>query len=329
VIGKTKRLTQWAGADLVSLNATADGKRFALEKRTYQAQVYLGEPAAGGTRMSPARRLTNSEAMDIPTAWTADSKAVLFASNRNGTWGIFKQGISQDTAEAVVTGLPNRVFPRVSPDGAWVLYLETPKTTFGPSTALRLMRVSVGGGVPQLVLEARNPLECNCARAPASLCVLVEASQDEKQLTFTAFDPLKGRGKVLRTIEKDPSAHDFGWGISPDASTFAISRSWEAEIHIRLLSLSGGADREITVKGWPSLPPMGLYWSPDGKGLYCGSASFQANTLLYVDLQGNARVLWQYKGEFGQSWGAPSPNGRYLATVGAVTNSNVWMLEGF
>jgi len=101
----------------------------------------------------------------------------------------------------------------------------------------------------------------------------------------------------------------------------------EAEIDIRLLSLSGGSDREIKVKGWPNL--TGLDWSPDGKGLYCGSASPQGRTLLYVDLKGNARVLWQYKGAGGNIWGVPSPDGRYLAIMGYVSNSNVWMVEGF
>jgi hypothetical protein len=28
-------------------------------------------------------------------------------------------------------------------------------------------------------------------------------------------------------------------------------------------------------------------------------------------------------------WGIPSPDGRYLAIEGYVTNSNVWMVEGF
>jgi Tol biopolymer transport system component len=69
--------------------------------------------------------------------------------------------------------------------------------------------------------------------------------------------------------------------------------------------------------------------SPDGKGLYCGSVSPQGSTLLYVDLKGNARVLWQFKGGRVQIWGVPSPDGRYLAIEGAVINSNVWMVEGF
>jgi hypothetical protein len=83
------------------------------------------------------------------------------------------------------------------------------------------------------------------------------------------------------------------------------------------------------VKGWPNL--SGLYWSADGKGLYCGSRSPQRRTLLYVDLKGNARVLWQYKGGgyMDSIWGVPSRDGRYLAISSTLANSNVWMLEGF
>jgi hypothetical protein len=50
----------------------------------------------------------------------------------------------------------------------------------------------------------------------------------------------------------------------------------------------------------------------------------QGNTLLYVDLKGNARVLWQQQGGWGRIWGAPSPDGRYLAIGAEVNNSNVW-----
>ncbi len=324
-IGKPKRVTQWAGSSLGNLCATPDGKRLTLLKTTFQVQVYLGELTAAGARMNPPRRLTNDEANNIATAWAPDSKAVLFQSDRNGTWGIFKQGISQNTAEPVVTGPQNVSVPRLSADGSWLLYEERPKT-FGPSTPIRLMCIPVGGGAPQFVLETRNEPDWRCARAPASLCTILEASPDGKQLALTAFDPLKGRGKVLRTIQNDPT-NRFGGTVSPDGTTFALSRRGEAEIHIRLLSLSGEHDREFTVKGWRNL--WGLDWSADGKGLYCGSVSPQSRTLLYVDLKGNAKVLWQFKGVGYAIAGVPSPDGRYLAILGNPVNSNVWMLEGF
>jgi Tol biopolymer transport system component len=318
-----KRISQWAGSSIEQLSASADGKRLTFLKATYQMQIYVGELTAGGRHMGPARRLTNDEAFDAVGSWSPDSKAIFFFSNRNGPWGIFKQEINQETAEPVVTGPQDAVLPRLSPDGAWILYAESPRTA---STPVWLMRIPVSGGVSQPVFKMGNWLSFECARAPASVCVVLEASQDEKQLVITAFEPLNGRGKVLRTIEKEQTASLNG-NLSPDGSMLAVSRYGEAEIHMRLLSLSGGSDGEFTVKGWPNM--TGIDWSPDQKGIYLGSVSPQVKTVLYVDLQGNARVLWQYKGAGGITCGMVSPDGHHLATLGSVQNSNVWMLEGF
>ncbi len=319
-----KRFTQWAGSYLRELSAYADGRRLVLLKSGFRAQVFLGELAARGTLMNPPKPLTNDEAFDLPTAWTPDSKAVFFTSNRNGASGIFKQGIGRDISEPVFTGPRDIGWPRLSADGAWILFIESPGTPDNPGAPNRLMRIPAGGGVPQFVLEMRGAADYGCARAPANLCVLPEWSQGDKQLVITAFDPLNGRGKMLRTVAWDAP---YAAALSPDASMFALSRSFEPEIHIRLLSLTGGSDREIAVKGWPHLTH--LDWAPDGKGLYCGFVLPRGSALLYVDLKGNARVLWQYKEGGGNIWGVPSPDGRYLAILGGGVNSNVWMIEGF
>jgi len=326
--GKPKRVTQWVGSHrLGSLYASADGKRLTLQRTTFHGQVYLGALAAGGTRLNALQRLTHDEAVDAPTAWTADSKTVLFASDRNGSWRIFKQGIGQETAEPVDIGQQRADSAGISSDGAWILYHELSEPAAGPSAPDRLMRIPVNGGLPQLVLETKGLNDFDCARAPASLCVVLELSQDQNRFAITAFDLFKGRGTLLRTVDKDPLTDYYASDLSPDGAAFAISRTSEPEIHIHLLSLSGGSDRRITVKGWPNI--KGLNWSADGKGFYCGSVSTEASTLLYVDLKGNARVLWQNKGVSGQIWGVPSPDGRYLAIRGDVFNSNVWMLENF
>jgi hypothetical protein len=79
----------------------------------------------------------------------------------------------------------------------------------------------------------------------------------------------------------------------------------------------------------PFLAPIGsLTFNPRSSLVLLWLCPSHHGVLLYVDLKGNARVLWQYKGdEWG--YGLPSPDGRYLAIQGRETNSNVWMLEGF
>jgi hypothetical protein len=54
--------------------------------------------------------------------WTPDSQAVMFSSNRDGTYKIFRQGIDQVVPEVLVEG--HSLFqPRVSPNGMEIFYL--------------------------------------------------------------------------------------------------------------------------------------------------------------------------------------------------------------
>jgi eukaryotic-like serine/threonine-protein kinase len=329
-IGKPSRLTAWPGSYVDVLSASLDGKRLAFLKQVEQGQIEVGQLSARGTRVSVARPLTNDEAYGFPSAWTADSKALLLSYRHNGAMGLFKQNIGEEFAQPVSTGPLNASLARLSPDGAWILYAGVPRTP--PNTPARLMRVPVNGGDSETVLEMHDWIDIWCSRGTAG-CVVVERSQDRKLLSVTAFDPMKGRGKLLRTtrltaVQEYTNYNFFAEALSPDGSTFAVTRNGENETHIQLLSLLNGSDREITVKGWVNF--VGLDWSVDGKGLYCGSVSPQGRTLLYVDLKGAARILRQYKGIGGGGiWGVPSPDGRSIAILGGNVNSNVWMLGGF
>ena len=327
VTGQPRRITRWAGSAIHEISATADCNRLVFVKSSARGQVYLGELAARGTRMNPPRKLTNDEANDGVIGWMPDSQAVLFWSNREEVQGLFKQAINQQTAEPVVSTAQDTAGWTLSADGAWVLYHEVPRQAL---TERRVMRLPIHGGVPQFVMEFRfTPLvgTYECAQRPAGVCVTVEASLDEKQLTLTAFDPLKGRGKVLRTIEKDATAMYALGKLSPDGTTYALPENSQSDIRIRLLSLVGGADHELTLKGWRGL--SSISWSLDAKGFYCGWRSVQASSLSYAEMTGNTRVLWQAGGSGGPESGIPSPDGRYLAIQSLYWNSNVWMLEDF
>ena len=333
-VSEPKRITHWAETAAVNLSASADGKHLAVLEQTSQGQIELSELTANGTRMNLPQRLTNDEAFGYPSDWTSDSEAVLLTYNHNGQTNIYKQPITQQAAELIATGPLDVYLPHVSPDGKWIIYMATPRTS--PYTPQRLMRVPVHGGAPNFVLEARNWIDHRCGHAPTS-CVITERSQDRKWRNLTAFDPLKGRGKLLRTIPEDsPNGAGASIGnhilpaeaLSADGLTYAVARNGGDDTRIQLLSLSNSSDREIVVKGWMNM--TGMDWAPDGKGLYCGSVSPQGRTLLYVDLKGTAQILRQYKGVGdGNIWGVPSPDGRHIAILAGTISSNVWMLQGF
>jgi Tol biopolymer transport system component len=89
----------------------------------------------------------------VAEAWTADSKEVLFTSNRNGTWKLFKQNIDETIPEVLVEG-QSIYLPRVSPDGSQALYLvgSKPDDTSFPAS---LMSKPLAGGSTRLVLQER------------------------------------------------------------------------------------------------------------------------------------------------------------------------------
>jgi DNA-binding winged helix-turn-helix (wHTH) protein/Tol biopolymer transport system component len=324
---KPRQLTRWAGFGVEMLSSTIDGKHLAFLRGTRQAQTFVGLLEAGGTRMQAPQRLTYSEAMDYPWAWTPDSKAVIFTSDRNGEFEVFKENLDQKASHSLTTSSQNADMVRLSPDASWILYMLFPKSE-GSSTRIPLMRVLVSGGQSQLVLETNSDADFWCATAPAKFCALNERTPNRESLTVTAFDPVKGRGRVLMSIPTDRLPY-YNAKPSPDGSHFALLKVPESEGHIRLLTPDGRVERDITIKSWPGF--ITTAWAPDGRGIYCGTITQQGAALLRVNLDGTAEVLWQQKGTpfSNGTWGIPSPDGRYLAIMSEVTDSNLWMVEGF
>jgi eukaryotic-like serine/threonine-protein kinase len=320
-IGESRRLTNWAGFCVGSTSVTADSKRLAFGEWRPHSSVYVAELQASGARITTPTRLTLDDGWNNPLGWTADSKSVLFFSDRDGTKGLFKQSLGQDTAERITDAKEDGyvLAASVSPDGSWVFYRSN-AGKHGPS---KLMRVSITGGSPQLVLTANLEEGPRCAKSPATLCAIAERSADRKQLAFTDFDPVTGQRHELAELKTDATA-DYQWDLSPDGTRIAILKNREGRIQI--LSLNGRAPQEITVKGWNSLTRAD--WAADGKGLFVSSRNERDPVLLSVDLQGNTRLLWEHAGSF-TTYGVPSPDGRHLAMQRWIVDGNMWMMENF
>jgi serine/threonine protein kinase len=327
-VGKPRRITSWAETEVSHLSGTADGKQLVVTKNSRQGHVYVGELTGGGSRLKNVRPLTLEESWDFPCHWMPDGKAVLFGSYRNGTWGIYKQGLDQTTAQPVVTGPDEEDWAVVSPDGAWILYLSTSATA-----SARIMRVPTSGGAPHLVLEGQGINGLSCARPPAALCVFSEESPDHKQLIFSAFEPTQERrGRELTRISlKQPDTFNvqatYGWDLSPDGSHLAFTQYDELVGRIQILPLAGGEVRDFNVEGWHGFG--GVFWAADGRGLFVVAQPIMGYTLLYVDLEGRGQVLWQQSSWAPGARGIPSPDGRYLAVSVYARDSNVWLLENY
>jgi serine/threonine protein kinase len=341
-----KRLTDFAGFCVDAPSPTADGKKLVFRRWSWQGHIDVADLEANGTRISNLRRLTQNEGRNYPASWTTDSRAVVFGAYRDGQWKIFKQFLDKDVAEPIVTTAKDMygAEARVSPDGAYVLYLAPPLNHAATYAEVRLMRAPIKGGPSELVLTARIPQYGDyhdpvCARAPAKLCVITEEAEDHKHLIFTAFDPLRGRDRELARFDYGLDDGAYDWDLSPDGTRMAVLKTSQNRVHV--LSFDGESPRDIAVKR--GAPLQTVNWTSDGKALFASSATPEGSVLLRIDFQGNSQVVWQQKGSIapwggdvdlgmgGPSapWAVPSPDGRHVAIYSWTLGANMWMMENF
>jgi Tol biopolymer transport system component/DNA-binding winged helix-turn-helix (wHTH) protein len=327
VRGSAMRLTHGTGlADLVSV--TSDGKRLAFFRQTIEPDVYVTDLEANGTKLSSPRRLTLDERADYPYSWTPDSTSVIFVSDRNGTFDIFKQRLDDSEPEVLVRGQENKSVARLTPDGKSVLYLVVPTSATPTPDQTRLMRASLAGGPPQTVLEAAGLGNHQCARSPATTCIFSVIGPGSQR--FFRFDPEKGAGQeILKAAIKSLNKFDFNWSLSPDGQTLAMTGKSgdQKEPAIRLFRLQDETERTIAVPGWAGI--SSLDWAADNKDIWVtGYARSGTKTLVNVSITGRIRPMLEEK-KMTLGWAIPSPDGKHLALWKASGSSNVWMLENF
>ncbi len=325
--GNAARLTHGTGA-ASAISVTADGKRLAYFRQAVEPDVYVADLEANGARLTAPRRLTFDERADIPYSWTPDSQSVIFTSDRNGTFNVFRQGVHDAEPELLIRAREDLVVPRLSPDGNSLIYLITPSSGASAASNSRLLRAPLAGGPPQLILEANGISNQQCARLPSTVCVL---SRFEPGLErFFYFDPEKGLGPEISKAEiRSINAYDFNWSLSPDGQmlVFAKREGIQHQPALRILPLSDGPEKTILVPGWAGVGSVD--WAADSKSIWAtGYASGGGKTLVNVARTGRVRSLLTEK-EMTLGWAIPSPDGKHLAIWKAHGDSNVWMLENF
>jgi serine/threonine protein kinase/Tol biopolymer transport system component len=327
-ISEPKRITNWTGVMPVTTGGTVDGKQLVVDRSTFEADVFIANLGSSERHLTNPRRLTLGDRNALPWAWTLDSKAVIFTSDRNGSWDIYRQAIDQDSAEIIVAGPDHKWAPAVTPDGSWMTYLSRAAEELTAVTPVRLMRAPLQGGPPEEVFKWRGILRQACAWPPATLCVFSEESPDRRELVFSSFDPVKGGKQELTRVNLQQPVLQYDWALSPNGSRLALTEFDQNEGHIKIISTTNGGAQDLRVKNWPGL--FHIWWSSDNKSLLVGSFSNAGSTLLDVTLDGRAYVLRKQTllSEF-NTWGVPSYDGRYLALTEYTTQTDVWTLENF
>jgi eukaryotic-like serine/threonine-protein kinase len=318
----SQRITTWAGLSLSDLSVSADGTHLAFVNAGLQTDIYVAG-LGGKDSLGAPQRFTLMGRNNIPSAWTQDGRALIFSSDRNGSWNIFWQGLQERNAQDFLWGPGEQTEPRLSPDASRVLYWDYVEKAGKASTPMHLLRVPISGGTPELVVEASRGATVRCAHGH-SRCVLGEIDKANSKLVFTALDLREGRKGELVRLATD-LAGTPAWDLSPDGSTLAVVDLDQRKDTIHVVDLDHGSSRLIPLGRSERL--SGITWSADGKGWFVTSSSLLGAKLFFVSLNGAASELWTSK----SSLGAPvaAPDGKNLAFTVSSYNSNAWLIQNF
>jgi Tol biopolymer transport system component len=340
VTGKLKgdetRLTDWSGFHMRRLSATADGKSLVLMNDIQQSDVYIATLTANDASLDAPARMTLSEKMDWAGGWTPDSKSVLFYSDREGTYGIFKQAVDDSSAVPLVTGSDEKRSPRMCPDGSCVLYMQWParKTDEVPASG-QLMRMPVTGGPSERVIEMKGYLglggvgsytsavggvpSFHCAKIKGGVCVLAEKGADASKIDFTVFDPMTGR--KVTTLSVNEADVDF-WDLSHDGTRIAYGKFSFDDSPLQILPVNGGAPSQWRFADFNRMQAMA--WAADGKRVFVSTLTSKGSGIYLLAEKAEPKQL-----SF-RSWTvyefAASPDGKRLAVSDLSRNCNAWMI---
>lgn len=325
--GKARQLTDWSGFSVYSFSATADAKQIAFLRGNRHVSVFVGDLTANESRLQNSRRLTLDDNYNLPSAWTPDSREVLFSSERPSNRVMYRQAIDPGSSAQLVTPSVNTNFylAGLSPDRSGILLEGEPLD----SRKMGLYRVDPKDGAARLLFNTGALVLFSCSDKTANLCVFGRPTEEKNELVVVAFDPLGSPGKELLRIPLENGSNadvgfDYWWQLSPDGSKIGIVKKHGNQI--RLVPLSGRPTRTISINGYSDL--LEFFWAIDSQSMFVSSLEPGGASLLHVWLSGEAQPIW-HRPQSTHTWGFPSPDGRHLAIMDANSESNVWLISNF
>ena len=316
------QLASTGNALISNISASSDGKKITTVWERGQPDVYLADLQPTGPALANIHRLTSDSKNDFPHAWTRDSQSVIFESDREGDYHLFRQRLDERVPERLTDTEGQQVYPQLAPGGSIILYDQLPERYLSKGDLL--YRVPLQGGRPVEVPADGQADEFRCPLIDTGSCVLREEI-DHREFVFFALDPVRGKGAELGRTSWMPT-HFTDWALSPDGKTAALPDMRGQPPVIRLVALEPSAekktDTEIAVLGIPVL--WDLAWSADGLGWFAEARRNGISSLVYINRKGETHLL---KETIYNTWGVPSPDGHKLAFVDYTIDRNMWLWQ--
>ncbi len=265
----------------------------------YSAREIYVVPAVGGS----SKRLTFDREPTYGAAWTADSREIVFASNR----GVGGESLWRVAADG---GSPRRLSPTL--EGGFYPSIAGKRLVYTQASMDTNIDAYEGAGfgagsVPGRFGSAKTLIHSSRRDDSPSI------SPDAKRIVFvsrrTGNEEIWTLSLSERHFKQLTSFRGPGTGTprwSPDGRWIAFDSLASGNPDIYVIDAAGGAPRRLTTGPSGNFMPS---WSPDGKWLYFKSDRSGSDQLWKVPFEGGSPVQITTRGAME---GFPSADGRVL-----------------
>lgn len=293
-----------------------DGRQIAF---TYKGDIFI-VPAEGGT----ARQLTSSDAIDTAPVWSPDGRIIVFGSNRNGMFNLFRINSDGGTPECLTTGYSG--LPVTFLNDSTVMYNTStavdPKTSHFPSgTQVYTVNVNRPGSRPKLYMGVAAP-KFSVNRAGKMLYQdkkgFENSLRKHERSSGTSDIWLRDNGKFTKLT--DFNGHDLNPVWAPgDNSYYYISEQdgtlnvWQSDLGGNRRQLTKFTKHPVRSLSASDNGTLAFSWDGDIYTLTPGSEPRKVNVAVKADNYDRDKVQAYVTGDASRI--AVSPDGEQLAFV--------------
>jgi Tol biopolymer transport system component len=317
--GRPERLT--TGADAHTISLSADGRRLAYARFRALSNVWsIPVPTTRPVSFAQARPLTTGDQTIETVDVSRDGKWLVFSSDRNGSWQIYKMPSAGGEPIQLTTDSVGAFSPGWSPDGRMIAF-HSMRTG---NRDLYTMEAD-GSQVVQRTGSPAHELDPTWSRDGHDLLGEVIPAPEA---SGAAADFLAASTFILVPLEQGtsrtiPVAGDFAhWSPTQDLIAFHSAEG------LRVMS-PDGASRLLVPNSPTGEEAFYAAWSPDGKTVYYVAKGPDGSSIRAVPVTGGAsRLLVRFDDPTRQHtrFGFSTDGRTFYCTIGAL-ESDIWVAQ--
>lgn len=252
-----------------------------------------------------------------PTEVPAPSGKIVFSSNRGenpGKFGLHVLDVESGEFSELISNLLVSFYPKWSPDGESVLYVDPAKWN--------MYTIQAGDGE---ITQLTNFRSNNGDWSPDGSQIVFQSDHDNEPQDTPDLYIIDADGENLIEILDEPEVPDFSPRWSPDGKKVLFISIRNGRLDLYTVELDNLAVEQLSDL---ATPIMEAVWSPDGKKIAFSQGNSSSSDIFFMDLDGTINLTQLTDDGESNLYPAWSPDGNRIVYSSKVSgNTDLWMMD--